>query len=161
VYGERDKDVYEFFRTYRRGLQPMVGFSEKYVSMIHVADLVRGIVSAGESRVAVGQTYFITSNRVYSWQEIGEATRKAMSRRAIRVRIPEFAVFVVAAFAEFAALFSSKPALINFEKAREMVQNYWTCDHTKAKRELGFEQEISLDEGVRRTVAWYRREGWL
>lgn len=161
VYGEREKDVYEFFRTYKMGLQPMVGFSDKYVSMIHVADLVRGMVMAGESSAAVGQTYFITSSRVYSWREIGDATRLAMQRKALRVRIPEFAVFVVAAFAEFAALFSSKPALINFEKAREMVQDYWTCDHTKAKRELGFEQEISLEEGIQRTVDWYRREGWL
>lgn len=161
VYGEREKDVYEFFRTYRRGLQPMIGFSDKYVSMIHVADLVRGIFLAGESSVAAGKTYFITSHRVYSWQEIGEATRKAMNQRAIRVRIPEFAVFVVAAFAELAAAFSSKPALINFEKAREMVQDYWTCDHTKAKKELGFEQQISLEDGVRRTIEWYQREGWL
>ncbi len=161
VYGEREKDVLEFFRTYSRGLQPMVGFSEKYVSMIHIADLVRGIVLAGETERARGQTYFITSKEVYGWRQIGDATRKAMKRGALRVHVPEFAVYVIAAFAELGALFSSKPALINFEKAQEMVQNYWTCDHTKAKRELGFEQEISLEEGVTRTVQWYIREGWL
>lgn len=161
VYGEREKDVLEFFRTYSRGLQPMVGFSEKYVSMIYIADLVRGIVLAGETERARGQTYFITSKEVYGWRQIGDATRQAMRRGALRVHVPEFAVYVIAAFAELGALFSSKPALINFEKAREMVQNYWTCDHTKAKRELGFEQEISLEEGVARTVQWYIREGWL
>lgn len=161
VYGERDKDVFEFFRTYSMGIQPMVGFTDKYVSMIHVADLVRGLVMAGENERALGQTYFITSKEVYNWKQIGEATRKAMNKRALRIRLPEFVVYIVAAFAETAALLSKKPALVNFEKAREMVQDYWTCDHTKAKRELGFEQEISLEEGVMRTVTWYVQQGWL
>ncbi len=49
-------------------------------------------------------------------------------------------MFVVATFAELFALFSSKPALINFEKARDMVQDYWTCDASRAARDFGFEQ---------------------
>lgn len=47
VYGPRDKDVFEFFNTMSKGLQPMVGFGEKVVSLIHVRDLVDGIVLAG------------------------------------------------------------------------------------------------------------------
>ncbi len=161
VYGERDKDVFEFFNTYKKGLQPMVGFSEKLVSMIHVVDLVRGIVMAGESDNTIGQTYFVTSKTQYGWLEIGEATRKAMNRSAVRIRLPEFAVYIIAGFAEFFSLFSSKPALINFEKARDMVQDYWTCDPSKAKRDFGFEQGISLEAGIRTTVEWYQKEGWL
>jgi dihydroflavonol-4-reductase len=161
VYGPRDKDVFEFFNTMSKGLQPMVGFKEKLVSMIHVADLVRGFLMAGEHEKAVGQTYFLSSMRPYGWKEIGEVTRRVMNRRAMRIRIPGFGVFIIAAFAEFFSLFSSKAALINFEKAREMVQDYWTCDASKARREIGFEQNIPLEEGIADTVAWYRQQGWL
>ena len=161
VYGERDKDVFEFFNTYKKGLQPMVGFSEKLVSMIHVVDLARGIVMAGESDNTIGQTYFVTSSTQYGWNEVGEATRKAMGKGALRIRLPEFVVYVIAAFAEFFSLFSSKPALINFEKARDMVQDYWTCDPSKAKKDFGFEQGISLETGIRSTIEWYQKEGWL
>jgi dihydroflavonol-4-reductase len=161
VFGERDKDVFEFFNTYNKGLQPLVGFSEKLVSMIHVVDLVRGIVMAGECAKAVGQTYFVASERQYGWMEIGEATRAAMNKSAVRIRLPEFVVYVVAAFAEFFSLFSSKAALINFEKARDMVQNYWTCDASKAKRDCGYVQNISLEAGIERTVRWYKEQGWL
>jgi dihydroflavonol-4-reductase len=161
VYGPRDKDVFEFFNTYSKGLQPMVGFGEKFVSMIHVADLVRGFVMAGESAKASGHTYFITSRRTYGWREIGDVTRKAMNKKALRVRIPEAGVYVVSAFAEFFSLFSSKPALINFEKAKDMVQDYWTCDSSKAKRDFGYEQQISLEAGIRDTVSWYKTHKWL
>lgn len=161
VYGERDKDVFEFFNTYSKGLQPMVGFNEKLVSMIHAVDLVRGIVMAGESDRSKGETYFITSSELYGWKQIGEATRQVMNKKALRVRLPEFLVYVIAAFAEFFSFFSSQPALINFEKAKDMVQDYWTCSHEKAKRDLGFVQQISLENGIRRTVEWYRMQGWL
>jgi nucleoside-diphosphate-sugar epimerase len=144
-----------------KGLQPMVGFSEKYVSMLHVADVVRGIVMAGESDASAGQTYFISSTKAYGWREIGEVTRAAMHGKALRLRIPEAGVFTIAAVAELLARFSSKPALINFEKARDMVQNYWTSDSSKAKRDFGFEQAISLEEGVSSTIEWYRQHGWL
>ena len=161
VYGPRDKDVFEFFHTMSRGLQPMVRFHDTFVSMIHVTDLVRGFVMAAESDAAIGQTYFISGTQVYSWEDIGDVTREALGRKALRLRIPAFGVYAVAGVAEVLAKFSSRPALINIEKARDMVQEFWTCDPSKAKRDFGFEQKISLRDGVLDTVAWYRAQGWL
>ncbi|MGB2960161.1 MAG: NAD-dependent epimerase/dehydratase family protein, partial [Bacteroidota bacterium] len=161
VFGPRDKDIFEFFNTFNKGLQPIVGFSEKYVSLVHVRDLVRGTVMAGESEAARGETYFISSRDVYGWKEVGEITRRVMGKNALRLRIPEFGVYAISAVAEFFSLFSSKPALINLEKARDMVQDYWTCDSSKAKRDFGYEQEIDLEEGIRDTVQWYREHNWL
>lgn len=161
VYGPRDKDIFEFFKTMSKGLQPVVGFGEKYISLIHVADLVRGIVMAGESERSAGQTYFISSKEVYGWKQIGGITRRALGRRALTLRIPESGVYVISGFSEFFGLFSPKPVLVNFEKARDMVQDYWTCDASRAKLDFGFEQEISLESGIQQTVAWYKENGWL
>ena len=161
VYGPRDKDIFEFFKTVSKGLQPVVGFSEKFVSLIHVSDLVRGFVMAGESERAAGNTYFISSRTTYGWSEIGRITKTIMEKKVLRIRIPEAGVYCIAAVAEVMAKFSPKPALINFEKARDMVQDYWTCDPSKAKRDFGFEEQISLEEGIRNTVEWYRKAGWL
>jgi nucleoside-diphosphate-sugar epimerase len=161
VYGQRDKDILEFFRTMRGGIQPVAGFNVKYVSLLHVGDVVRGIIMAGESPAAVGQLYFISSSRVYGWDEIGKISRKVLGRKALTVKIPEWGIYTVSAFAEFFSLFSSKPALINFEKAKDMVQDYWTCDSSKAKRDFGYEQQIGAEEGIKQTIAWYVEKGWI
>jgi dihydroflavonol-4-reductase len=161
VYGPRDKDIFEFFNTMSKGLQPMVGFHEKFISLVHVKDLARGIIMAGESPNSVGGTYFISSNGIYGWREIGDVTRRVLGKKALRLRIPEAGVYGISAFAEFFSLFSSKPALINFEKARDMVQDYWTCDSSKAGRDFGYKQEISLEAGIGEAIAWYRDQGWL
>ena len=34
-------------------------------------------------------------------------------------------------------------------------------DTTRARTELGFAPKVDLREGIRRTIAWYRDEGWL
>jgi len=161
VYGPRDKDVFEFFHTVSRGIQPMAGLHQKFVSMIYVDDLVRGTVMAAESEKTIGQTYFISSKGVYGWRELGEISRQALGRKVLRVRVPEPGIYAIAAVAELMAKFSSKPALINFEKARDMVQNFWTCDASKAKRDFGFEEEIGIEQGINATIAWYKSMGWL
>jgi dihydroflavonol-4-reductase len=161
VYGPRDKDVFEFFNTMNKGLQPMVGFHEKYVSLVHVTDLARGILMAGESDKATGETYFIGSDEIYGWRTVGDVTRGVLGKNALRLRIPEGGVYLISTFAELFSIFSSSPALINFEKARDMVQDYWTCDSSKARRDFGYSQEISLKDGIGETVAWYRNQGWL
>ncbi len=161
VYGPRDKDVFEFFNTMNKGLQPMSGLKDKFVSLIHVKDLAAGIVLAGENPRAAGETYFISSERYYHWKEVGEITSRIMGKKALRLRIPEWGVYTVAAFAEVFSLFSKKPALLNIEKARDIVQDAWTCDVSKAKNELGFRESMTLEEGIRNTVNWYREQGWL
>lgn len=161
VYGPRDKDVFEFFSAMSKGLQPMIGFNNKHVSLIHVKDLVDGIIAAGEHPKGAGQTYFISSERFYDWKTVGEITAKVMGRRALRLRIPEAGVYVIAGFSELFGLMSRKPVLLNFEKARDIVQNAWTCSIAKAQRELNFRESLSLEEGIRGTVAWYKSEGWL
>jgi len=161
VYGPRDKDVFEFFNTMNKGLHPMIGFGDKYVSLIHVADLVKGIILAGEHPKSAGQTYFISSERYYNWNEVGEVTSLVMGKKALRVKIPVFVVYLVAVFAEIYSALSRKPALLNFEKIRDIVQDAWTCDIAKAKRELGFSESFTLEDGIRDTVKWYREQGWL
>jgi nucleoside-diphosphate-sugar epimerase len=161
VYGPRDKDVFEFFSAMAKGLQPMIGFNNKTVSLIHVKDLVDGIIAAGEHPRAVGQTYFIASERYYDWKTVGQITARVMGKKAFRLRIPESGVYAIAAVSELYGKVSGKPVLLNFEKARDIVQDAWTCSIAKAQRELGFKESLSLEEGIRGTVAWYREQGWI
>jgi dihydroflavonol-4-reductase len=161
VYGPRDTDVFEFFKTMNMGVQPLIGFREKFVSLIHVSDLVAGIILAGEHRDAAGRTYFISGTEYYNWHQVGEVTAGVMGRKPIRIKIPEWCVYTIGAFAQFFALFGSRPAVLNLEKVRDIVQDAWTFDGSLASRELGFVEKLSLEEGIRLTLGWYREQGWL
>ena len=161
VYGPRDKDVFAFFDTMNKGLQPMIGFNNKEVSLIHVTDLVNGIVLAGEHPKGIGQTYFISSERFYNWKEIGEITARVMGKKGFRLRVPVSVVYTIAGISELYSAITRKAVLLNYEKAKDIVQDAWTCSIAKAKQEIGFGEQRTLEEGIRSTIAWYRERGWL
>ncbi|HTX18724.1 MAG TPA: NAD-dependent epimerase/dehydratase family protein [Bacteroidota bacterium] len=161
VYGPRDPATFDYFNTINKGLEPLVGFHDKRVSLVHSTDLVTGITLAGESDASVGEAYFLGSDRAYSWREIGDITKSVMGRRALRIRLPEPLVYAVALTAGLFSTFSEKPSVLNFEKGRDMVQDSWTFDSSKAKRDLGYKPVVELPQGIAETVEWYRKAGWM
>lgn len=161
VYGQRDTATLDFFKTVNNGIIPLVGFKSKYVNILHVNDVVDGLILAGEHLNAVGKTYFIGSENAYTWEDIGSVTQEIIQRKAIKVRIPEFIVVLVAALYNLIDLFSLKPSVFNFEKRKDMIADAWICDISKAKKELGFVPKVSLENGVRETFKWYKEAGWI
>jgi len=162
VYGPRDAATLPFFRSVRLGIAPLIGFRDKYLSLVHVRDLVRGILLAAESPQAVGQIYFISSEEVYTWAQLTEAARVALGRRYVwRVRVPHAFVMGIASVAEVAGWVMKRPPVFDFEKGRDLIQPYWICSVEKARTELGYRQCVGLVEGMQETVQWYRQHGWL
>lgn len=161
VYGERDTEIFIYFNTFSKGLTTTIGFNKKALSLIHVSDLVHGIYLAAVSDRSKGQIYFISSEKFYTWPEVNITTAKILGRKAIIVKVPHFLVYTIAAIAQFFAMFGNKAATLNLEKAKDITQQYWICDTSKAIRDLGFRQNITLEEGIRRTIRWYKEMKWI
>lgn len=161
IYGERDTEIFIYFQVFNKGLTTMIGFDKKELSLLHVADLVEGLYLAAVSEKASGEIYFISSEKYYTWDEVGSITSRVLNKKAFKIRLPHFIVFTVAALAQFFAMFSSKPATLNIEKAKDLTQRYWICDTSKAVRELGYRQKISIEEGIKRTCDWYKQMKWI
>lgn len=161
VYGERDTEIYIYFKTFSKGLTTTIGFNEKKLSLIHVKDLVNGFFLAATNDKAIGQIYFISSEEFYTWQQINKITSNILNKKALVIKVPHFLVYTIAAFAQFFSLFSSKPATLNIEKAKDITQQFWICDTSKAVKDLGYRQQISIEEGITRTVKWYKEMKWI
>ena len=161
VYGERDTEIFIYFNTFSKGLTTTIGFNKKELSLIHAVDLVEGFYLAATNDKAKGQIYFISSEKFYTWQEINSITSKVLNKKPIIIKVPHFLVYTIAAIAQFFATFSSKPATLNIEKAKDITQQYWTCDTSKAIKELGYRQKISAEEGIERTCSWYKEMKWI
>lgn len=161
IYGERESDIYAMFKSFKMGIMTLVGFNKKKLSLIHGRDFVNGIYQASLSEIAKNQIYFISSDEIYDWDMVSDAMEKAMGNKAFRIRIPHFLIYLIGAISHFFNYFSSKPATFNLEKARDFVQTNWTCDTSKARNDFGYRQQISLEDGMKSTVEWYRAHKWL
>jgi nucleoside-diphosphate-sugar epimerase len=68
---------------------------------------------------------------------------------------------MLAGLSQIFGRFSSKPPVLNYEKGKDLIQPYWICSVEKAKRDFGWKQEISIEEGIKRTVEWYKEHKWI
>jgi nucleoside-diphosphate-sugar epimerase len=161
VYGPRDTAILTFFQTVDKRLKPLIGMRDKRVNLVHVSDVADGVMVALESSAAKNETYFIGSEQHYTWRELNNLTASILKRSGITVRLPHALVYSVAGFSEFFSMFKKKPSVLNWEKGRDMVQANWTCSVEKAISEINYRQKISIKDGIKETIDWYRKEGWM
>ena len=160
IFGPRDTEILIYFKTFQKGLNSIIGFGKKYLSLIYVEDLVNGIMLAAE-KGKDGEIYFISSDNAYNWNEISEVTSKILEKKPFKIRIPHWVVYTSGFFAEIFSLFSSKAPTLNIEKCKDITRKNWVCSNEKAKRELGFTEKYTLEESFTKTIEWYQEHKWL
>ncbi|MDP8305137.1 MAG: NAD-dependent epimerase/dehydratase family protein [Candidatus Chlorobium antarcticum] len=163
VYGPGDRDVLQVFQMLGKGFLISAGNARRQrFSMIHVDDLVRGIMVAARSERAAGHIYNITSSAPWSWNDVVSAARPVLGfGRVFRVSLPAPAVVFLGALVGGAASLMGKASILNRDKAVELLQDYWVSSPRRATEELGFTSLISPEEGVAGTIAWARGQGLL
>jgi len=156
VYGPRDRDFYLFFRMVKKGFYPYWG--KCYYSLLYVDDLVKGIITAAESKKAEGGIYFLSDGGIHSNDEIVSEITRAMETRAFRLRIPAQALDLLGRISEKLVRGAS---IINSDKLKEIRHSHWTCSSQKAGTELGFVPKVTLREGIKWTADWYKIHRWI
>ena len=161
IFGPRDTEILIYFKTYMKGLNSVIGLGKKYLSLIYVKDFVEGIVDAAEKETKSGEIFFISSDRAYNWDEIAQTTSSLLKKKALKLPVPHWFVFIAGFIAQFVSLFGRKPATLNIEKCYDITRKRWVCSNEKAKRILGWKESHSLEEGFSETINWYREMKWL
>lgn len=161
VYGPRDYAMFEAFKASKSGFNLILGEKNKLASVIHVTDLVTGIIQAAESEKAKSEIYYLANTTHMRQEEFGELIIKAMGKSPKNIVLPYFIASIFAQLSEFFAQFSAKPAILNKQKLMELRKKYIICSNEKAKSDLGFSDKIRLEDGVASTLKWYKEHNWL
>jgi dihydroflavonol-4-reductase len=161
VYGPRDTDVLEVFHSVARGLMPLIGRKEAYFSYIQVKDLVEAVIRAACCDAAAGHTYFVSNPEPVSWTAFAQAAAEVMGRRVRFLSVPPAAAYLAGWCAEVASRLRGRPGIVSRQKALEARCQYWICDSSRARRELGLTSPRSLKDGIAETLAWYKESEWL
>ena len=162
VYGPREADIFTLIKAAdRQRILPIVGDgSVPQLDLVHVRDLVNGMIAAAESEASSGRAYFLGGPRSYSWDEIRAAIRGALGHGALSINVPRSLVGVSGAASEGIGKLLGKYPPLNREKARE-AKATWLVSSEKARADFGYEPSVSLEEGMSETIRWYRENGWL
>jgi nucleoside-diphosphate-sugar epimerase len=154
VYGPRDRATVPLLRLVSRGFRPSF-LRRKYVPLVHVRDLARGIRRAGERPVAAGRTYHVGGSRIRSVDAVLRRIAGAMGVRARSLPVPLGLLRLLGAMSDGLAPSAGHRRPPVSDKLRELGPDVWAADTARALRELGFTEEVPLSRGVDETVEWF------
>jgi nucleoside-diphosphate-sugar epimerase len=160
VYGPGDKEAFSFFQIANYRLKPMFGNSQRMIQMVHVDDVCRGVLKGTVTNVKSGSAYAIAEKRAYSLREMVSMLERASGKKGLPLLIPSALFKLIAGVSGAVSRMIGQAPMLTRDKADELLGS-WEVSTEKARRELGFESEISFEEGARETFAWYREHGWL
>jgi dihydroflavonol-4-reductase len=161
VYGPGDMHVLGLFRAVKNRRFLLIGKGDSLLHPTYIDDFVRGVFLCLDNRTALGQTYLITGMRPVSVRDLSTAVADAINVRVPAVGLPTWIAFAAAnTFESLAKITSLGEPLLTRSQVRFFTENR-SFTFAKAKEELGYAPEIGLEEGIRRTVSWYREKGFL
>lgn len=161
IYGPRDREILAFFKSIKLGVLPLLGSTQNRLSMIYGSDCAKACIAALDRDVASGSAYHVDDGSVHTLEELIMLAEDAMGRKArLRLHLPRKLVETAALGAELYGRATNRAVMLTRDKLNELFEQ-WVCDGTRARRELGWQPEVRFEDGVKRTVEFYREVGWL
>ncbi len=160
VYGPREMDYYDYFKTINNKLEVYIGSSKQQLSFIYVKDLVAVIYKSLDTEI-VNKAYFVTDGKGYSTKQFAEIVKQKLNKKTIKLVIPKFLVKIIAIVSEKIAKVRKTTSILNRDKYYELTAKNWLCDASKTIKDFNFVPQYDLKKGVEETIDWYKQNKWL
>jgi nucleoside-diphosphate-sugar epimerase len=150
-----------FFAAVRRGRFPVLGDGRQRRSMVYTGNLVQGLLKAEAADVSPGRAYWVADAEAYELRRIVDGVREALeaeglptSRRALRLPA---AVGTVAEVAD--GLLQDRGRYVQGLHVLGELKDTIACDISRARAELGYDPDVALVEGMRRSIRFCLARG--
>ena len=161
VYGPREKDYFVMAKSIKQHSDFAVGYRRQDITFVYVSDVVQAIFLALDAP-QVGRKYFLSDGEVYQSTTFSNLIHEELGRPWwIRITAPEWVLRIITFFGEYTSRLTGKVSVLNKDKYNILRQRNWRCDIQPAIDELGYQPTVKLAEGVKRTIKWYKDNGWL
>jgi nucleoside-diphosphate-sugar epimerase len=160
IYGPGDRRLLKLFRGVARRRFVVLGSGDIFYHLTYIDDLVEGFRLCGEVPAAAGRTYILAGGEVTTLNELIARIAEVAGVAPPRLHLPVWPFWAAGAMCEAAcAPFGVEPPL--YRRRVDFFTKSRAFDIGRARRELGYAPRVSLRDGIARTLAWYRRAGWL
>jgi nucleoside-diphosphate-sugar epimerase len=145
VYGPGLKAGFvDFFRMIKNGKFMFIGDGRNKIHLVHVDNLIDGVLLAAKSRKAENRKYIIGDEEPLSLRKLVYEAAELMNIKPPTKHIPKIVATPVLYFLARSKLY--------------FMIKYQACDISKAKKELGYRPKIKTKEGLREFVRYLNKE---
>lgn len=161
IFGEGDTVIFpRLIPRLKSGLLPILGDGENIVDLTYIQNVVDALLLCAESPAAtLGKKYNISNGEpVKIWKLVGRICDELGYPHPSR-KIPFQAAKTAAGALEFFySLIPNSPEPPLTRLSVSMMANSTTLDISAARAELGYQPNVSIDEGVERFLKWWKEK---
>jgi len=162
IYGPGDRETLTVFKAAGYPVQPLLNGPDARLCLIHVQDVVAGILAALNKDGPTGTFELSDARRDgYTWGEVVEAACNAVNGRKWALHIPKTVVRAIGRLGDIGAAISGSAEMVTSQKVNEILHPDWSSTDSAQLPSTHWAPRISLAQGFSETVAWYRAAGWL
>lgn len=159
IYGPGDPGRFQMiYRRVKQGVFPMFGSGRTFYHPVYIDNLVDAFVLAAQPGVGAGQAYIVGDAEYFPIQELVARVARALG---VRVRIPHYPIWPLIAAGHVCETvcrpIGVEPPI--FPRRVDWFRQVRAFRIDKARRDLGYEPRVGIDEGLRRTGDWYLATG--
>jgi nucleoside-diphosphate-sugar epimerase len=161
IYGPRDRTVLpKLVENLRGGLVRYLGNGKQALNTIYVGNLVEAALLAAQKENVLGRVYNLTDGESVSKRRFIEGICDGLGIARPQRSVPLWLARIAAFLMETAArkMGDAKPPRLTQARLKFLGLNLdFSID--RARRELGYAPQVGFDEGLARTLAWFKGSG--
>ena len=142
----------------KNGKGVIIGRGDNALPFCYVTDIVQGFLLAAYHEKAPGNVYNITNDRPLTQQDLFNAVADDVHGQRPTRHLPYMPMYYGSMVAEkIAKITHTRPLVTRLGVMMFGTDNRHSIE--KARRELGFEPEVGLREGIRLAAEWFNASG--
>jgi len=160
IHGPGDTRFLKFFKYVQNGTFRMFGSGDVKYHLTYIDDLVSGILLCGTIQGIEGEIFTLGGEGNTTLNDFVETIAKILDKPLSKIHFPVWPLWAAGALCEALC----RPLRIHppiYRRRVEIFMKDRAFDISKAKKVLGYQPRVSLEEGLRRTAAWYLEQGML
>ncbi len=163
VYGPGDRATLGLFQQFARGLAVLPAPRSNRFSLLYINDLAELVGHLLERRNWTGGVIEVGDERPggYAWADLPEVAARQLGRRVRVMTAPRAALWLTAAANEAISTMVGRAPIWTRGKLREFSHPDWVLRDTRADELEGWHAQVGLEQGLPRTLLWYKERGWL
>ena len=161
VYGPGDTRLTKLFKLAARDRVLLLGNGRPHYHLVHIDDLVEAFRLAGRTPGISGEAFIVAGAEQPTLEELVRRIGRLTGHgRQTILKLPAGPILGLGDLCELVC----RPLGINppiYRRRIEFFVNNRAYDIGKAERLLGYRPQVSLEQGLAGTLAWYREQGLM
>jgi nucleoside-diphosphate-sugar epimerase len=161
IYGPGDPERFLYlFKFAKSGRFYMFGNGQAYYHPVYIDNLSDGFYAAWQSDKINAEAYIIADEHYFTISELVKKIAASMDRKIKFIRLPFMPLYIAACILEFIYKpFKKTPPL--FRRRVDWFRQNRAFKIDRAKNDLNYSPQISIEEGLKRTARWYMDNNYI